>query len=93
VHSQHNSELVEADIGRETVTIVKDPETAEEVSEALEQRQNRASEHARGSSRRPVGHTFGANLCRHHMVDTMMWWRRWESNPRPPACKAGALAN
>ena len=21
------------------------------------------------------------------------WWRRWDSNPRPPACKAGALAN
>ena len=20
-------------------------------------------------------------------------WRRWDSNPRPPACKAGALAN
>ena len=20
-------------------------------------------------------------------------WRRWESNPRPPACKAGALAS
>ncbi|MEN9802311.1 MAG: hypothetical protein RLZ37_1436 [Actinomycetota bacterium] len=20
-----------------------------------------------------------------------MVWRRWESNPRPPACKAGAL--
>ena len=20
------------------------------------------------------------------------WWRRWDSNPRPPACKAGALA-
>lgn len=22
-----------------------------------------------------------------------MWWRRWDSNPRPPACKAGALAS
>jgi hypothetical protein len=21
------------------------------------------------------------------------WWRRWDSNPRPPACKAGALAS
>lgn len=21
------------------------------------------------------------------------WWRVWDSNPRPPACKAGALAN
>ena len=21
-----------------------------------------------------------------------LWWRRWDSNPRPPACKAGALA-
>ena len=21
------------------------------------------------------------------------WWRMWGSNPRPPACKAGALAN
>ena len=23
----------------------------------------------------------------------MPWWRMWGSNPRPPACKAGALAN
>ena len=22
-----------------------------------------------------------------------IWWRRWDSNPRPPACKAGALAS
>jgi hypothetical protein len=22
----------------------------------------------------------------------VVWWRRWDSNPRPPACKAGALA-
>ena len=22
----------------------------------------------------------------------ILWWRRWDSNPRPPACKAGALA-
>src|SRR5207245_934418 len=21
------------------------------------------------------------------------WWRRWDSNPRPTACKAAALAN
>lgn len=21
------------------------------------------------------------------------WWRMWDSNPRPPTCKAGALAN
>ena len=20
-----------------------------------------------------------------------MWWKKWDSNPRPPACKAGAL--
>jgi hypothetical protein len=25
--------------------------------------------------------------------NTAMWWRRGDSNPRPPACKAGALAN
>ena len=23
--------------------------------------------------------------------DPTRWWRRWDSNPRPPACKAGAL--
>ena len=23
----------------------------------------------------------------------LLWWRMWGSNPRPPACKAGALAN
>lgn len=21
------------------------------------------------------------------------WWRMWDSNPRPPACRAGALAS
>jgi transposase InsO family protein len=25
------------------------------------------------------------------MSRDITWWRRWESNPRPPACKAGAL--
>ena len=26
-------------------------------------------------------------------VAAELWWRRWDSNPRPPACKAGALAS
>ena len=39
----------------------------------------------RGSHWRPPRTSF-------HEWSTIQW-RRWESNPRPPACKAGALAN
>ena len=28
-----------------------------------------------------------------HELNRLIKWRRWESNPRPPACKAGALAS
>ena len=28
-----------------------------------------------------------------HAPRCMHWWRMWGSNPRPPACKAGALAS
>ncbi len=34
-----------------------------------------------------------AAIGTHHQNPCKHWWRRWESNPRPPACKAGALAN
>ena len=32
-------------------------------------------------------------LTRRALTRTLWWWRRWDSNPRPPACKAGALAS
>ncbi len=42
-------------------------------------------------SKKPEPQECGSGPCR--CLATSHWWRRWESNPRPPACKAGALAN
>ena len=38
----------------------------------------------------PRGPTEEIETARKSSV-RLQWWRRWESNPQPPACKAGAL--
>ena len=38
----------------------------------------------------PRGPTEEIEAARKSSV-RLQWWRRWESNPQPPACKAGAL--
>ena len=32
-----------------------------------------------------------AFLCNSHHTISVTWWRWWDSNPWPPACRAGAL--
>ena len=39
-------------------------------------------------------HSFSKDLCRFFLLGSSSatgWWRWWDSNPWPPACRAGAL--
>ncbi len=42
---------------------------------------------------RPPELTHGTDPHLRRVATVEVGWRRWDSNPRPPACKAGALAS
>ena len=38
-----------------------------------------------------VNIALGCIANKHCLIIKRIWWTQWESNPRPPACKTGAL--